>query len=96
MEVLLCLGFALYLAPFVAAARMDHPRLGGILALNLCLGWTGIGWLAAFVWALRPAGPPPEPEVLLRRGHLRLLAPAPPPEEGAEASPPWPGRQRGH
>jgi Superinfection immunity protein len=74
MEVVLCLLCALYLAPFVVAARHDHERLGWILAVNLLLGWTGIGWLLALRWARRPAPPAPEPVVVARRGHLRLLA----------------------
>jgi hypothetical protein len=74
MEVALCLLFALYLAPFMVAARNDHERIGGVLAVNLLLGWTGIGWLVALRWARRPAPPPPEPVVVARRGHLRLLA----------------------
>ena len=72
MEVLLCLLFVLYLWPFAVAARHEHERLGAILAANLLVGWTGIGWWLVLRWARRPA-PPPAPEVVLRRGHLRLL-----------------------
>jgi hypothetical protein len=85
MEVVLCLLCALYLAPFIIAARREHERLGGVLALNLLVGWTGIGWLLALRWALRPS-PAPEPAVRARRGHLRLLEP--PPGSAARRPPP--------
>jgi len=75
VELVICLLFVLYLFPFSVAARHEHERLGWILVANLLLGWTGIGWLAVLHWARHPAGPPPEPDVLLRRRHLRLLAP---------------------
>lgn len=88
MEVLLCLLFVGYLWPFAVAARHEHERLGAVLALNLLAGWTGIGWWLALRWARRPAPPAPEPEVRVRRGHLRLLAP---PSQGGPP-PPAPGR----
>jgi hypothetical protein len=73
MDVLLCLLFSIYLIPSFVAARREHERLGAVLALNVLLGWTGAGWLAALLWARRPAAPPIEPAARLRRGHLRLL-----------------------
>jgi hypothetical protein len=73
VEVAICLIFVAYLTPFVVAARREHERIGAILALNLLLGWTGIGWLLALRWARRPALPVEPPAVSLRRGHLRLL-----------------------
>lgn len=73
MEVLICLLFVVYLIPFSVAARHEHPRLGWILAANLLVGWTGIGWWLVLRWARRAAEPTPEPVVRARRGHLRLL-----------------------
>ena len=72
MEVVLCLLCAVYLIPFIVAARTEHARIGSVLALNLALGWTGIGWIAALWWAARPHRPA-QPEPTLRRGHLRLI-----------------------
>jgi hypothetical protein len=80
MDVLLCLFFVAYLFPFAVAARHDHDRLGAVLAVNLLLGWTVVGWWVALWWARHPAPPPPEPVVLRRREHLRLI-------EGAGAAP---------
>jgi hypothetical protein len=41
-----------YLLPAIIAGWRRHPNSTAIGALNLLLGWTGIGWAAAFVWAL--------------------------------------------
>ena len=42
----------MYLIPtFVAGARKHH-NTPAILALNLLLGWTLLGWVLALVWAL--------------------------------------------
>lgn len=46
------LSASAYLAPcFVAAWRRHHNYLA-ITALNILLGWTFLGWVAALVWAL--------------------------------------------
>jgi len=60
--------FLVYLAPFTVAASRGHPRVHRILALNLALGWTGFGWVAALVWACPPRR-------RRRRPPLRLVAP---------------------
>ena len=44
-------AIALYLYPAICAAG-EHPRSTAIFALNLLAGWTFVGWIAAFVWAL--------------------------------------------
>lgn len=50
-------GIALYFLPtLIAYARHLYGR-GGILLLNLFLGWTFFGWIAALIWAI--AAPPP-------------------------------------
>ena len=36
--------------PGIAGARRHH-QTGAILVLNLLLGWTLLGWIAALVWA---------------------------------------------
>ena len=52
MEYLFLLLFVFYLAPWVLAESIEHRRANTILFLNLGLGWTGLGWLAA----VDPAG----------------------------------------
>src|ERR1700683_3944801 len=46
----------LYLLPAIVALSRQHPLKILILALNVFLGWTAVGWAAALVWALvKPA-----------------------------------------
>jgi hypothetical protein len=52
--ILVAVGF--YFLPTIIG--WQKRSAGGILALNFFLGWTVIGWIAAFIWALasdRPA-----------------------------------------
>ena len=41
-----------YFLPF--SIGMKRPDRAALFALNLLLGWTLIGWVAALVWALLP------------------------------------------
>ena len=41
-----------YLIPAFMAHAQPHPRERSIILLNLLTGWTGIGWLAALIWAV--------------------------------------------
>ena len=62
--LLAMLGVATYLVPaWIALGRGKH-NAPAILALDLLLGWTIIGWVVALIWAL--AYEPPDP----RRDHL--------------------------
>ena len=47
--VLVCVVFVI---PSIIAFRQHHPNRWAILAVNVCLGGTGIGWAAALIWAL--------------------------------------------
>jgi hypothetical protein len=42
----------LYLLPSLIAGARHHKNGAPIFALNLFMGWTVIGWAAAFIWAL--------------------------------------------
>lgn len=44
-------AIALYFYPTICAVG-EHPKATPIFALNLLAGWTFIGWVAAFIWAL--------------------------------------------
>jgi uncharacterized membrane protein len=46
------LGVASYLIPTAIAAAKRKRNAWAIGALNVCLGWTVVGWVAALVWAL--------------------------------------------
>ncbi|MEE2665753.1 MAG: superinfection immunity protein [Myxococcota bacterium] len=63
------MAFALfvgYLVPWIAAVAREHHRHGAVLAATLLLGWTGLGWLAALLYALTS-----DPQA---RRPLRLIA----------------------
>jgi len=45
------LGLALYFVPTLVAYRRRHHNRAAIALLNLLLGWTFFGWVAALVWA---------------------------------------------
>lgn len=73
--VLLGLAVALYFAPTIVAASRHHQSAPAIFVLNLFLGWTFLGWLAALVWSLAHVLPDeyrrqtqrPEPLPLVRQ-----------------------------
>ena len=46
-----CFAAALYFSPAMVASGRKHPNQASISILNLLLGWTAIGWVAALVWA---------------------------------------------
>lgn len=66
--LLMILGALLYLLPCIAAYRMKHPNATAIAILNVCLGWTLIGWVGALVWAYtnqkRDSTPEPAAELV--------------------------------
>jgi hypothetical protein len=50
--VTLLLFLLLYFLPAIIASNREHPQLNAIGVINILLGWTVIGWIAALVWAL--------------------------------------------
>ena len=48
----LILLLLLYFLPSIFAFNREKRNAVAIFALNLCLGWTLIGWVIALVWAL--------------------------------------------
>jgi len=57
LVVLIIVGTAAYFVPTIIAVARKHHQTGGIVAVNILLGWTFIGWVAAFVWALTATPP---------------------------------------
>lgn len=49
---LVVVGGMIYFMPALGAHEKNRRHKNSITALNLFLGWTGIGWVAALVWAL--------------------------------------------
>ncbi|MGJ8524039.1 hypothetical protein R84981_002756 [Carnimonas sp. R-84981] len=41
-----------YMIPTFTAISNDHRNKAGIFVLNLFLGWSLVGWVAALVWAI--------------------------------------------
>lgn len=48
MELLI---IPLYFLPWIIASIRKHNNTGPIALVTFLLGWTGIGWIAALVWA---------------------------------------------
>jgi hypothetical protein len=71
MPVLILISLVLYFAPTLAALGRSHRQALAIGLLNLFLGWTVVGWVAAIVWAVTN---PPAPVVIYQPGP----APQPP------------------
>lgn len=44
-------SIAMYFVPSFVAATREHPNRASIILLDLLLGWTVLGWVAALVWA---------------------------------------------
>lgn len=72
MEGLLSLAVmaAIYFIPYALAHSRKHASRTGIGLLNLLLGWTVLGWIAALIWAASgrpgkedPAGPTPDTHI---------------------------------
>ncbi len=53
----LVIGFAVYFLPTIIAWLRTHYNRGAILALNLLLGWTVVGWIVSLVRSF--TNPPP-------------------------------------
>jgi len=47
----LLLLFPLYFLPTLVSRRRNCKAHYGILVINLFLGWTFVGWVAALAWA---------------------------------------------
>jgi hypothetical protein len=47
----LAITFMLYLLPGLLAYGRLHHNAAAIFVFNLFLGWTGLGWILALVWA---------------------------------------------
>jgi uncharacterized membrane protein len=44
--------FILYFFPSIMAIKKNHNNLAGIMILNVFLGWTLVGWVAAMIWSI--------------------------------------------
>ncbi len=53
----LVVGAAIYFLPSIVAQKRKHRQQTAITVLNLLLGWTFLGWVAAMVWAFGEVKP---------------------------------------
>lgn len=51
------IALMIYFLPAAIAKSKHRENVSAIFALNLILGWTVIGWIAAFIWALTEGKP---------------------------------------
>ncbi|WP_157763251.1 superinfection immunity protein [Pseudomonas citronellolis] len=50
--IFIAICVVIYFAPLFIAYSRGHNNLVGISVLNLFLGWTLLGWVAALVWSV--------------------------------------------
>jgi len=50
--VVLLLAAAVYFLPTIVATNRNHKNCSSIFVINLFLGWTLLGWVAALAWSL--------------------------------------------
>lgn len=50
--IITAVSLMLYLLPTLICGARGHHQQYAIAALNITLGWSGLGWLAAFIWSL--------------------------------------------
>lgn len=58
--IMLIAAFVIYFLPTFVAAKRGHPNGTSIFLLDLFLGWTFIGWLAALIWSASAIRKPAE------------------------------------
>ncbi|WP_040267853.1 superinfection immunity protein [Pseudomonas rhodesiae] len=58
--MLFFVGAVLYFLPTINGKSRKHPNTDSIFLLNLFLGWTLIGWVAALVWSASAITKPAE------------------------------------
>jgi Superinfection immunity protein len=52
--VLLAFMIGAYWVPTIIAYFRHLPNVAQVALLNFFLGWTGIGWVVALIWAAKP------------------------------------------
>lgn len=53
LVLLIAAGLVVYFIPTVIAYKKERDNKNSILALNIFLGWTLVGWVVSLVWALK-------------------------------------------
>jgi hypothetical protein len=63
----------IYFVPSLVATQRRKRNLAAIVALNVLLGWTLLGWCGALIWALLRDREAPQPVALSSRSGLGPL-----------------------
>lgn len=58
--IMIVIGSALYVLPSLLAWKGESPRLKRVMLVNILLGWTIIGWIAAIVMTFAYSAPAAE------------------------------------
>lgn len=56
--IMIIISAALYVLPSLLAWKGENPRRTKIVLVNLLLGWTVIGWIAAMIMTYAYVAPP--------------------------------------
>ena len=51
LTIVIVLALCVHFLPTIIAFRRNHPNKVAIFLVNLFLGWTVLGWVAALVWS---------------------------------------------
>jgi len=54
----------IYFIPWLVAKDRRHRNASAIAVLNIFLGWTFLGWVAALVWAMTNNVAPPRVQII--------------------------------
>ncbi len=66
--LLLGLLLVVYFVPTLVAMLREHHQTAAIAILNILLGWTLIGWVAALVWSATAIKSSPGVDELVTKG----------------------------
>lgn len=75
MEAGIVVVLALYFLPWLIAASRSHHNMTAIFLLNLFLGWTFLGWVAALVWSFTTPGGQGLPSLSSQKSPLNVETP---------------------
>ena len=85
--LVITLSLAIYLAPAIVAWRRGVSGAGMIFVFNVLIGWTVLGWMAMFIWAMAGDTHPAEAyrRYLARQIRIQAFPQSPPVRKTARA-----------
>ena len=55
--LLIAIAVVVYFIPTWVASARKHHNANAIFVMNLLLGWSGLGWIAALIWSFTAVSP---------------------------------------